>query len=658
MAEMNPQQILSDAMQRHQAGDLPAAEALYQQFLALQPEHSWALHLLGTLALETGRPRMAADLIRKALVRMPSWAEAYGNLGLALQRDGNRNQAISAFKTAIALKPDYFDAHNNLGATLFEEGKFADAIAEYGMALRINPDSADAHNNLGNALRADGKTAEAITAYRRAIEIDPALAAVHHNLGMALNAMESHDESLASIETALRLDPRFAQARCSLGETLMSLGRVDEAVAAFDAAIQISPDDADILSNLIFALNYDPRSTSTSLLTAQRAWSDRHARPLQKFIQPHRNDRSPRRRLRIGYVSGDFRKHIIGFCVWPLLRHHDRANFEVFLYSNARHPDAITDRIRSCAHQWRNIAFLGDEAAAQVIRDDGIDILVDLAMHTKFNRLLIFAHKPAPIQTTLLAYPGGTAMDSMDYRISDPYLDPPGQSEQEYVEKTARVAHTFWCFDPEIRSVQLEPRPGPLPALSSGYPTFGSLNNFCKVNEPLIELWAKVMRSATSSRMILRAPAPSARAKVVEKFQSQGIDPSRLELVPGLQRPAYLDLYRRIDIALDCTPYNGHTTSLDAFWMGVPVVTRVGSTVVGRAGYSQLCNLGLPELAADSDEQFVEIASRLAQDLPRLAELRAGLRARMQGSPLMDAEGYAQDIEAVYRQLWQQWCAG
>jgi len=363
----------------------------------------------------------------------------------------------------------------------------------------------------------------------------------------------------------------------------------------------------------------------------------------------------PNRRLRVGYVSADFRWHCQRFFVVPLFTHHDRGQIEIFCYSNVRDPDAMTDRIRGLAGHWRDIVGLDDASAAQTIRKDRIDILVDLTMHMDGNRLPLFARKPAPVQVCWLAYPGTTGMTAMDYRVTDRFLDPPERSTEEaYSERSIRLPDTFWCYDPLTE----EPEVGPLPAKASGHVVFGSLNNFCKVNDALLDLWARVLRETAGSRLVLMAPPGDARRRVLGTFAKHGVESGRIDLAGKMPHAEYLGLYRRIDICLDPVPYNGHTTSLDAFWMGVPVVTRVGDTVVGRAGLCQAMNLGLPELVATTSDEYVAIAVALAGDLERLERLRASLRSRMRSSPLMDGARFARNLERAYREIWQRWCEG
>jgi predicted O-linked N-acetylglucosamine transferase (SPINDLY family) len=405
---------------------------------------------------------------------------------------------------------------------------------------------------------------------------------------------------------------------------------------------------------LLLTLNYHPAQTADNLYQEARRWAQLYAEPLRWFIPHHVNDRNPDRRLRIGYVSADFHDHASAFFLVPLLTAHDHQNFEIFCYAHVTRPDQRTTQMQALADQWRSTVGLSDEAVAALIQQDQIDILVDLKLHTGNNRLLVFARKPAPVQATWLGYPGSTGLGTIDYRLSDPYLDPPGVDESVYSERTIRLPDCFWCYDPLDTN---PPAVGPLPALTNGFITFGCLNNFCKVHDAVLRLWAKVLHAVSSSRLLLLTPVGSARSHVLKVLEQEGITPQRIEFVAVQPRRQYLESYQRIDLTLDSFPCNGHTTSLDSMWMGVPFVTLIGPTAMGRAGASILFNVGLPELVARSADEYVRIASELAHDLPRLGGVRSALRQRMEQSPLMDGPRFARNIEAAYRQMWRQWCA-
>jgi len=687
-AHVTLHQQLESGISHHQAGRLADAERIYRQILAQQPDDAVAMHLLGVIAHQAGRNDIAVDLIRRALSFRPDYAEAHANLGNALKDQGQLaeaiasyrqairlkpdhaeahfnlgnalkdlgqvDQAIASFRDAVRLKPDYAQGHNNLGIALLASGQIDDAIASYRQAIRIKPDHASAHNNLANALKDTGQLDEAIASYRHAIRLKPDFAEAHSNLGAALQSNGRLDEAIASFGQAIRLKPDYSKVYNNLGNALKDLGQLDEAIASFRQAIQLKPVDAIAHSNLVFTLQFHPGYDARMIHEEACRWNQQHAEPLKKLIQPHANDRNPERPLRIGYVSPDFRDHCQSLFTIPLLSNHDPKAFEIFCYSHVRRPDAVTERIHGCAHVWRSILGMTDDEAARIIREDRIDVLVDLTMHMANGRPLIFARKPAPVQAAWLAYPGTTGLSAMDYRLTDPYLDPPGLNDRFYCETSIRLPDTFWCYDPLVT----EPGVNPLPAQTDGHVTFGCLNNFCKVNEHILRLWARVLKTVPRSRFMLLCPDGSHRRPLLDVLQREGINPDRIELIAFRPRLQYLELYHRIDVGLDTVPYNGHTTSLDSFWMGVPVVTLVGQTIVGRAGVSQLSNLGLPELIAQTPQQYVQIATNLAGDLPRLAELRRTLRGRMQASPLMDAPRFARNVEAAYRQMWRNWCKG
>jgi protein O-GlcNAc transferase len=684
---MTLRQQLESAMSQHQAGRLVEAEAIYRQVLAQQPDHAEAIYLLGMVAAQSGRLDEAVGLIgrsiqldpnsalahynlgivyqglrrpedairacRQAVRLKPDYAEAFCNLGNALVDAGRLGEAIESYRQAVRLKPDWAEAHSNLGLALTETNEFEAAIASHRRAVFLKPHRAEAQSNLGAALAKSGQIAEAIGVFRQAIVLKPDLAEAHTNLASALFEAGQPDAAIAAGRQAVRFKPNYAMAHDSLGNALKETGQLDEAIACFRTAVRLNPGDRSAHSNLIFTLHFHPDHDGRMILEEAGRWNLQHAQPLARLIGPHTSDRDPHRRLRIGYVSPDFRDHCQSMFTIPLLSNHNRQAFEIFCYSQVIGPDLVTERIRGYTDGWRSIVGMTDAEAAKKIREDGIDILIDLTMHMGRNRLAIFAHKPAPVQVAWLAYPGTTGLPAMDYRITDPFLDPPGLNDHFYSEKSIRLANSFWCYEPLLT----EPAVNTLPAETNGFVTFGCLNNFCKVNEPVLRLWGQVLKTVDQSRMMILCPNGSHRQSILDLLGREGIAPDRIELIGRRPRRQYIELYHRIDVGLDTFPYNGHTTSLDAFWMGVPVVTLVGKTVVGRAGLSQLTNLGLPELIAQTPQEYVGIAAGLAEDLPRLAGLRSTLRQRMEASPLMDAPSFARDMEGVYRGIWRGWCA-
>ena len=667
------------------SGQLEAANAAFGEAIRIKPAFAEAYNNLSNGHIEARRFDEAVAACRQAVALKPAYGDAFNNLGIALSGKGLSDEAIAAFRQALQINPNHVQALNNLGVALREAGLLDDSVAAYRLALELRPAYAEAHNNLGNTLRSLGQFDQAVAAYQRAVEIKPAYAAAHNNLGVALwetgrpaeaiaeclRAIELNPElaeahnSLANVlrdrgdfdgaiehyHRALQLNPLYAEAHANLAVALKDQGRLEEALGHCGLAIEIRPDHA-AHSNLIYMRLFHPDSDPASIVREQADWARRHAEPLKKLIQPHTNNRDPGRRLRIGYLSPDFRDHVVGQNLLPLLRQHDHQQMEIFCYANLVRADAVTEQFRRYADVWRSIIGLSDSQAADLIRQDRIDILVDLALHTGNNRLVLFAHKPAPVQVTFAGYPGSTGLDTIDYRLTDPYLDPAGLADHFYSETSIRLPDSFWCYDPLVAELAVNP----LPAQTNGHIIFGCLNNFCKVNEPVLRLWAQVLKTVDQSRLMVLCPEGSHRQSLLDMLQREGINPDRIELMAGRPRLQYLELYHHIDVGLDTFPYNGHTTSLDSFWMGVPVVTLVGQTVVGRAGLSQLTNLGLPELIAQTPDQYVQIAAALAEDVPRLAELRRTLRGRMQASALMDAPRFARNIEAAYRSMWTTWC--
>jgi predicted O-linked N-acetylglucosamine transferase (SPINDLY family) len=365
------------------------------------------------------------------------------------------------------------------------------------------------------------------------------------------------------------------------------------------------------------------------------------------------NSASVDRPLRIGYVSGDFRNHAVAWFMTPVLEQHDRQKFHVYCYSNFHKVDSTTTMLQHYATGWRQIENTSDRSAADLVRKDGIDILIDLSGHTRGGRLGLFAYKPAPVQMTYLGYLNTTGMPTIDYRITDALGDPFGQSERYHVEKLLRLPDCMWCYAPHQRM----PDVSALPAGTGGHITFGSFNNSMKLNPELIELWARVLGAAPSARLIIAGvPSGKMRERIHEEFAMKRVDPGRVELLGRLPMHGFWRLYHRVDVALDSFPCNGGTTTFDSLWMGVPVVSQCGDRFASRAGFSILSNAGLNDLVAFSDEEYVAIAASWARDLDRLRAVRAGMRDRLRASPLLDSARFTRNLEHLYRQAWHEWC--
>ena len=614
-------ELLGAGLQHHLAGRLAEAEACYRRVLAAQPNH----------------------------------AEVHSNLGVVLMDQGKLEEAVAAYRQAIGIKPDYAQAHSNLGNALTEQGKLDEAVAACRQAIGIKPDYAEAHSNLGNALKDKDKLDEAVAAYRQAIGIKPNYAEAHSNLGVALKDQGKLDEAVAAFRQAIGIKPDYAQAHSNLGNALKDQGKLEEAVAAYRQAIGIKPDYAQAHSNLLFGLNYDEKSTADRLFAAHREWDERYGRQISRPTA-YANDREAGRRLKIGYVSPDFRGHSVAFFVEPLLKGHDRQAVEVFCYAEVTRPDTVTAHLQGLVDHWLVTVGLSDEELAKRIRADGIDILVDLAGHTAKNRLRVFARKPAPVQVTWLGYPNTTGLEAIDYRLVDAVTDPVGEADAWASETLVRLEGGFLCYG----GVKDAPEPTVPPCLKTGTVTFGSFNNPAKVSAATFDAWATLLSRLPQARLLLKgAPFADAatRASFEARFGERGVAAERIELVAWLPgAAAHLATYHRVDIALDPFPYNGTTTTCEALWMGVPVVTLRGDRHAGRVGASLLRQIGLTDLIANSVEEYLEIALTLARNPGRLDELRRTLRLRIAASPLCDGRAFARKIEAAFRTMWQAWC--
>ncbi len=634
------------------------AIAAYQRAIALRPGFPEVYNNLGNALAGEGRLDDAIAAYRQAIALKDDYAEAHSNLGVALFDKREVDGAMVEYERAIALRPNYAEAHYNLGNALREKGKFNEAVAAHRQAIALRPDYAEAYNNLGVALNDLRKIDEAISAYRMAIGIKPNYAEAYNNLGVALNDRGELDEAIDVFRKAIAFSPKHAKAHNNLASALKDQGNLDEAIALFNNALKHHPDDHTLRSNFIYTLHFHPDYDAPAILREHLEWDRRHGQPLAAEILPHRNDRSPDRRLRIGYLSPNYRYHPVGRFLLPLLQHHDRRNVEVFCYSDTVIEHFFTDQLRAAADVWRDSSQLSDDKLIEQIRRDQIDILVDLTLHMAHGRTLVFARKPAPVQVTYLGYCSTTGLKAIDYRLTDRYLDPEGfveglgQVDEHYSEKSIRLPETYWCYQPGIAT----PEVNPLPAAGNNFITFGSLNNFGKVTPRVLEVWCAIMAAVPNSRLHLHTREGAHRKRITEFFAQHNIDPKRVDFIGFMTSEQYFSAYQKIDIALDPFPCAGGTTSCDALWMGVPVVSLAGRTSVGRAGTSILSNVGLPDLIAKNPDEYVELATSLANNVPRLANLRAGLRHRMQTSPLMNGPKFAGNVETAYRRMWREWC--
>ena len=535
-----------------------------------------------------------------------------------------------------------------LGNERQEKGDLPGAIGAYRAAIAIRPKSPEPHNNLGVALSQPATLPpprKNLPRRRRSTPTTPTRRTIWR-----LRCAEDGklDESIAASRQALKVRPEFVAALISLGNALMVAGDLDGAIDCFRRAVQIDP-RSEAFHNLLYAINFHADYDAQRITTELAQWEKVVARPLIPVGKTHRNDRSPDRRLRIGFVSPDFRDHTIGRFILPLFVHHDSSQIEIVAYAEVGREDWMTQSLRRFATLWRDTRRIDDGKLAQQIEADQIDILIDLAMHSDGSRLLTFAQRPAPVQATYLAYCGSTGLHAIDYRISDRFIDPPGGDESLYAEKTVRL-ETFWCYVPPP-GVAMPARREPGKSI-----TFGCLNNFAKINPTVLTCWADVLRRVDDSTLLIHSLEGSHRQRLQKVFASLGVDPKRINCIGQQKQNDYFASYSKIDIALDPFPFGGGTTTCDALWMGVLVVTLAGRTACSRGGASILNQIGMSELVALRAGQYVDIAVELAKNETRRVELRSNLRDVMSRSPLMDAPRFARTFESLLRSLWQRYC--
>lgn len=499
-----------------------------------------------------------------------------------------------------------------------------------------------------------GEFAPAQLLAEQVLERDPRNALALHLLGLAAYRMRDLKRAVDLAEQSLRIEPANAEFLSNLGFFYSELGRVEDAVATLRKALAIDPQLRIARSSLIFSLMFLDGVPAKDLHAEHVAWAKMHADPLIALARPHANSRDPERQLRIGYVSADFRRHSVSYFIEPVLAQHDREQFRVHCYYNGAAADDTTARIRESADVWRDISRLDDDAAAELIRADGIDVLIDLSGHLRDNRLLVFARKPAPVQITWLGYLQTTGMQAMDYKLTDAISDPPGEADRRHTEVLLRMPHCQWCYQPPAGA----PAVNALPALASGKITFGSFNRTIKISPHSIRLWCRILRELPQASLrILGVPVSASGGRLIEQFERGGVSSSRIEILPSLQSDEYWRAYQGVDIALDTFPFNGATTTCEGLWMGVPAVSRAGMLGPQRSGASLLNAVGLPHLAATNDDDYVAAAVRLAGDIQALGKLRARLRDDMRNSPLMDVRQFVHDLEANYRASWRKWCS-
>ena len=654
---MNIQQEIRRALQYFQAGDLQQAKEICNKVLKRQPDNWEVQYFLGVIYSKLGNHDLAVQWLRKSLAFCPNNPDACHLVGMSFQEQGKIDEAGEYYRKTLQFNPNYAEAYNNLANLLKERKQTDEAISYYQKAVELKPDLGTAWYNLGVIYQEKEAYEKAAGYLKKAIQYDPRNENSYHLLGIALTNIGEIGEAIECFISAMRLNPDRADVLNNLANALHDAGEQDEAERCYHLSLAVQPHFPSCHSNLLLALNYNPRHDMQPIFNQHLHFDRLYGRVTEGATFARGNyERTTDCRLRAGYVSSDLRRHPVAYFIEPILRAHDHEQFEIFCYADLPRADNVTFRLQGLSDHWRSIYGNSDEEIANLIRDDHIDILVDLSGHTAGNRMLLFAQKLAPVQISYIGYPATTGLAAMDYKIVDWYTDPPGMTEQFYTEKLIRLPDCFLCYLPE----QAAPDVNELPALKNGYITFGCFNNLAKVSHENLLMWSQILVRLPGSRLIVKAKGLSSagvRARIADFFRQQGIEEGRIEMFSWTPTIAgHLALYHRVDIALDTFPYHGTTTTCEALWMGVPVVTLEGQTYASRVGVSLLTNVGLAELVAQTPDAYVGNALKLATDLSGLVNMRSRLRDMVSRSPLTDAKGFTTHLEKVYREMWARWC--
>jgi len=666
---------LASALQSLERWEEALAE--YRQALALKPDFEDALMNAAGALFVLGRPEEAAEMLTRAAQCHPGSSRAWSNLGVVLHHLDRVDEAVEAYRRAIAANPQYDNTYCNLGALLQHQGRLDEAAAAFRQAVALNPHNAAAYAKLGGTLFQAEKLDDAEAACRQAIALDPSDIDAWSNLGSTLKNQGRNAAAAEAYRQArdLLIGPQEMAPPAPVGEShrvptkqlqlddiesnlalaFLAQGRLDESLEAFDRARQANLQSRVAWSNYLVCLQYRAGLSAAELAAAHRQWEEHLGAPCRARWQPPAVSRDPQRPLRLGFVSGDLRRHPVGLFLLGIFEALSRRGADLTCYNTAVISDDATDRFRAAARRWRDVRGLSDEVLAQAIRDDGIDLLFDLAGHTADNRLPTFALKPAPLQLTWIGYEGSTGLAAMDYLLADGRLLPP-ELHRYCSERVLLMPETYVCYQAPGDA----PDPGPLPALSAGQVTFGCFNNPAKITPQVVAAWADILRRVPAARLVLKYRGlddPPTRERFQSLFATEGIGPQRIEFLGWTTRMDSLEQYRRIDLALDPFPFSGGLTTCEALWMGVPVLTLPGATFASRHGLSYLTTIGATEFVAADLEDYQRKAVALAGDLPRLAQWRGKLRQQIMASPLCDPEQFVDHLLPLLRSIWQQWCA-
>jgi protein O-GlcNAc transferase len=628
---------------RYQEKRTDKAVEIFKSILDQEHTHARVLNAMAIIVCAKGEFDEAFAYLDRLLTVHPTFEKGHNTLGMVFQGQGKTEEACNSFSRAITLNPSFAEGHGNLGDIYLMKGRWDDAIDSYRRVVALLPDSAPACYGEGRAHFGKQRYQEALDCFRKALQLKPNFDSAYLGAGNALRSMGQFENAVAAFQAGLLLAPASAALNCDLAVTFLETGCIDPAIEKLREGLKYNPRDKNAHSNLLLAMHYTGACSPAEILAESIKWEGQHA--LRRITPRAPTGDLP---IRIGYVSPDFKHHVITFFFEPLLAAHDRSRFQIYCYSDVVTPDSATQSLKKLADNWLDTAGIPDQTLAERISADRIDVLVDLSGHTCNNRLQLFTLKPAPVQVSWLGYPGTTGLTAMDYRISDEVADPPGKTECFHSETIVRLPDIFLCYFPR----GIIPQVSVLPALASRQVTFGSFNNLSKITPEVLALWAKLLKRVPRSCLMLKSKwfcDENTCERYRRLLEAEGIGRHRIRLLRYARTtPDHLACYGKIDIALDTFPYNGTTTTLDALSMGVPVVTLAGDHHAARVGASILTTIGMKEMVAGTAEEYLAIAEQLAHDLQRLTGIRLTLRERLLKSPLCDATTFARHMEAAY----------
>jgi protein O-GlcNAc transferase len=632
---------------QHSIGNIDAAVISLKKAITNQPHFAEAYNNLGNSLQEQGNIDEAIESYQEAISIKTDFAEAYSNLGNVLQKQSRLDEAVACYQKSILIKPDQASSYSNIGSALQKQGKLDEAVGNFQKAIAYRPDYAEAFCNLGDTLHEQEKLDKAVASYQKAIALNPGYAEAYNNLGITLKEQVKLDEAIASYHKAIAINPSYVEAHSNLGVSFQEHGKFNEAVASYQKAITIKPDHKEAYSNFLFLISYYSLYSNSETLKYHQFWDKVNGKLGREKSFSHTNDKVADKKLKVAYLSPDFKQHPVSNFMRGIIQYHNRDNVQVYCYSNVAAPDSITEEFQKYADIWRESLDLSDFDLAQQIYNDEIDILIDLSGHTNENRLKVFTYKPAPIQTTYLGYCTTTGLQAMDYWLTDPLLTPENTPE-ESVETVVHLPSCWVCYKPNINPpISMSDRG------SDKGVVFGSFNHLSKISSAVAMVWSQILFSMPAAKLMLKTKqliSLDEQERISQVFAKFGIERERLILQKDSS--SYLEDYGLVDIVLDPFPRTGGATTADALWMGVPVITLAGQRMIERQGVSLLSAVGKKEWIAESVDEYISKAVELAKNGIRDSEQRLSLHNRVVNSPLCDYNNFVNGLEAAYRKMW------